>query len=210
MESILEKITLYDLLGYALPGNLLIGVIVARILASDNEDCLMIANILKDYTGYFVFLLIISGYIVGIIISEISRILLSGMEKKLDEGLFNEQNLGIPDEIIKKRLVTAGVMKDDMDEEANLKKYWGYMYADIQCDGRYQKIHNYVSAETLYKNLAVTLGLIFMLLLIWYKWYIWFLGLLMGVIFLFFRWKKFYLKKKTYTIYWFINKYHKE
>lgn len=201
--DLLQKLTLYDLLGYTLPGCILLAVSIGETAAewfaqADNQNGIGAAA---------VFILICSGYILGIIISEcMSWILETTGQTKISGKMYKKYH--VDDERIRQSLKNAGMIQDSVAAKGKklFKRYHGEMYAKIQADEKYFRIHNYASAELLYKNMIFvsavgTASSLFKGELC---------GMLLGVggtVCFFMRWKRFYEKKLGYCLGWFLDKY---
>lgn len=197
--ELLQKLTLYDLLGYALPGTVLLCI----GWWDDINTKLLIQH---GTVGWCWIVLIFLGYTVGIIISEMATWIFhlfhldTSMEDVCDK-------CGISGERITKALKCAGMIEGE--ESVNYETAAEYMvqiYADIQTDSNYMRIHNYASAALVYKNLAVVF--MFCLLFKWCELNWQMIVIVLGVIaLLVVRWVRFDNKKMCYTLSWFVKKY---
>lgn len=207
MVEVLQKITLYDLLGYAVPGTILVGVIGVSFLSGEPD-----LEKYADYAGYICAAGILIGYVLGIAISEVTDIICKVLKKG---KYFKKNDINIPDyTIIAENLEKAGAIRDknsinSMDEATF---YSGYMYNDIQVEAKYSRIHNYASAELICKNMAfvsfvsaIILGIcssdmkVCIILIGW------------GLSALFLRrWKRNLFRKEAYAIHWFVQKHRDE
>lgn len=206
MSTVIEKITLYDLLGYALPGSLPVFTLAAfKLGEASTEELLRI----KDFYALLIFVCIIAGYIVGIVISEFSNVLLNYKEKKLATVCLTEEKIRVPYNTLAKGLKNAGAVEnvEIIGSFEKTMEYWGFMYAMISTDAAYKRIHNYASSETMYKNLSAALLVNSLIILISYGLSSYILINCICIFLLFLRWKKFWMLKKVYTVYWFIDKY---
>ena len=154
--DIIQKITIYDILGYVFPGSILVVAVLYRFASG-----LLFSNM---DNGYFIALILIIGYAIGMVISEIAKIIeyvVNGdPQYKIDvENRDNRDeidNIGV--EKVVQALRNAGLIeknKCNLSKE-EIKKYFTYMYADIQTDDKYCRIHNYASSELVCKNMATT------------------------------------------------------
>lgn len=196
--ELLEKITLYDLLGYTLPGCVLLYVL----------------GVFEDPgsgAGFFsVMVFIVIGYVTGILISEASAWLTGG--KTFSEKLKRtaEKKIKPDPETVKRALMKANVLPDpapaaDMDLVWN---YFAVMYADIQIDGSYSRIHNYASAVPLYKNMAVVSAVCIVAYALRQQWIFCVVSAAAAILFVH-RWRRFEIKKILYTVSWYVQKYSK-
>lgn len=155
--EVLQKVTIYDLLGYTVPGTILVGVIEMCFFYSQ-----LFGDEYKNYAGYICGATILLGYVAGMFIAELTNVFLERRcIKKLFENKEELNNIGYA--TILKALEKAGVMEQtssfapenqvvQINQEEQVKKYYRYMYADIQADSKYSRIHNYASSELVCKN----------------------------------------------------------
>lgn len=222
MDSMLEKITLYDIMSYFVPGFLCLVLIVFALIPELSTSNLDVYN---NYKGYIGFTFVIFSYVAGIAISSVARFfcsLINEFLKKRKEDKSNETY----NQSLRNALLQSGMSEKDAEsciskddpllprQRQDFLDMW--IYADIQADPRYKRIHNYASSEFMYKNIAVA----FVLAAIVPEILHFFLKLelqenmnilivfeiLLAVIF-FLRWKRFEEKKKKYAVNWFIEKY---
>lgn len=224
--EILQKVTLYDLLGYAVPGTCFLTVILGVYIYGEDSVVLQ-----TDYAGYICGLIVLLGYIVGIVISEVTDVLLGKFIKRTKWFMEDRKELEVKPEVLVAALKKIGfnqVTLDEGDEETSgeentdkkiiknlMNKYHTSIYANIQTDSEYSRIHNYASAALICKNMAfvsftatieislVTIG----------NWPLSALTVGTGIIFIWafiLRWKKNYWRKYRYTNEWFIQKYNGE
>lgn len=202
--DLLQKFTLYDLLGYTVPGCILIWVC--------GESGIKWFSWVKD-TGeagtWTIFMLLCLGYILGIVMAEFMEWILrktGGLKISLEA--FEKYNVN--DNRIRQALQNAGMIdeKEQGSGFALFIKYKGEMYSRIQAQDKYQRIHNYASSELLCKNM-IFVSFIFLLNSV-FKVDI--SGIILGIIiFLCFltRRKNFQEKKMGYCLGWFLNEYNK-
>lgn len=117
----------------------------------------------------------------------------------------------IPDSRIQEALKNAGIT-DPEEKETNIDQYMKQMYSDIQSDKEYRRIHNYASAEVMYKNLALAIPISAVLLCTYYPDCMWGKGIVLvsGIIGMYISWmrcKRFCGKKQEYTVCWYAEKY---
>ena len=237
MDSMLEKITLYDIMSYFVPGFLCLVLIVFALIPELSTSNLDVYN---NYKGYIGFTFVIFSYVAGIAISSVARFfcsLINEFLKKRKEDKSNrdksnrdksnrDKSNETYNQSLRNALLQSGMSEKDAesciskDDSLLLRQRQDFLdmwiYADIQADPRYKRIHNYASSEFMYKNIAVA----FILAAIVPETLHFFLKLelqenmnilivfeiLLAVIF-FFRWKRFEGKKKRYAVNWFIEKY---
>ena len=169
MQSVREKITLYDILGYLFPGvlfEIIIGGIhwLEMFRLQKIWDLIQIVKIANELKIYITVIVIISGYCLGILISEISFIIYKKILKNIRIVKKNkEQNTsGVTEESLEKALIKFGISKIELDKvkttTTHLQKEYGkIMYGVIQSDEKYRRIHNYASSELMYRNLSCVL-----------------------------------------------------
>ena len=195
--NLLEKITLYDLLGYTLPGCVMLYVLkIPKKLVEGNGT--------QINTIYYIAI----GFLAGIILSELSNLLTALYKGRPETKKRIEDKLEISPSKVKKALNKAGLLtkNETAADKELLWRYFTNMFSDIQIDNKYSRIHNYASAELLYKNIALVC--IICAAAFWHRnlciemW----LSLTASAIF-FRRWQRFYEKKVLYTVYWYVHKY---
>lgn len=229
MSGLIEKITLYDLLGYALPGSILLGA-SAYICMKFNGSLQSMYSTYKDALGYFFTVLLILGYVTGMLIAEITDWIIHFSKKGLDfdtKQYFRDKNLNYVQ--IEQTLAKAGYLKngDKILGEDDLVKYLPSMYGNIQSDAKYNRLHNYASSKLICKNMTFVSWCIcatalaftannyygrifvqdqrFCMVLILKLFGI--AVLLAAGLFFKRRWKKMYMKTYFYAVVWFIEKY---
>ena len=223
-ESVLEKITLYDILGYFVPGALFLNLLICGMFPEFVE---LTSKLGSNNTTYIGLSFVIFSYVFGIAISSVSRWICLLIHKFCN--ILHLGNIDIKADlpVIEAALIKNGISPSEIEKEKKLKRYnekknslikafSTRVFADIQTDTNYRRIHNYSSSESMYKNLA----LVFWLSAIFPYILKQFADLetnsqinlfcisevIIGVIF-WFRWHRFYRKKIEYTWYWFIKKY---
>lgn len=212
MDSFLEKVTLYDIVGYMIPGSV---CVVLSGIQPFYYLCLGKGSVWKDYKWFIFCFILITFYVVGIALSELSYILIKNinMSKEIKEEIKRIK-------IDPYTLLEHSGMTNETSGEKDLGVCLKIMYSDIQTDPVYKRIHNYASAEVMYKNM-------FMALLVGD--FFWIIGICcnvyhqrecnlaflytvaviaFGLMCLYFqRWKRFYIKKVRYTVLWFSKKH---
>lgn len=209
--EILQKVTLYDLLGYAVPGTCLLTVILGI--------CVYGSDVVfqTDYVGYLCGIIILFGYVIGIAISEVTDAFLKRFLKKTNWFKTDQKDLEVRPEVLAAALEKAGLKQAvlEMTNQDNdlLDKYQSFIYADIQADPDYSRVHNYASAALICKNMAfvsfVTTieGTLFAI----GNWPLLILIVGIGIILIWAfmsRWRKNYWRKYQYANAWFIQKYN--
>lgn len=218
MDSVVEKITLYDLLGYMIPGSLFLIMLYHGCIFKITEDA---SNTYE---------IIICSYVCGMAISEVARWISKAIRVGLDnmnssrisgvakhfpgtKAYYDDLENGIGSAVIKKALQHSKLVENHIGSENLVPKYAKTMYSDIQTDPKYKRIHNYASAEVMYKNIAfaaflgsvMTFGICFLkqdnkAIIIAAE-------IVVCIIF-FIRWTRFEKKKEIYTVLWFIEKHN--
>lgn len=214
MSSVLEKITLYDILGYLFPGC----IFMMMITVSYKKQVLDILSGLGAYTGILYFAFFLVSYLAGIVISEIATDILYILGKTWDiiKSKFCRTGRNA-DDLLKDKMVSAlknsGISEDINEIENNIdckskKYYMSYMYGIVQSSPEYKRIHNYKSAQVMYKNLALVLvaGGIVMCINHTANNCICAGSFIMGGLFMV-RCYKFSKKTEKYTIIWFADKF---
>lgn len=199
MGSVVEKITLYDILGYVMPGSLIVLTIGGRFIVSGGKE---VISLYESFSGFITYGFILLSFICGILVSELGRIVIQGKAEK---------NFSVPDAVVRKALANAKVIKSE-NETVKIEDYIRYMYSDIQSDSNYKRIHNYASAEVMCKNLTVAVlfsaiaastydGLLFCergLIILF--------GMALAFL-LWHRYRRFDQKKQNYAVSWYVEKY---
>lgn len=227
MDSFLEKVTLYDFFSYFVPGTLCLALIACGLWPELEQYQ---ANINDYFYGYIGFALIIFSYVIGIALSSIAYLLcmlILYLFRHVGKRLKWLKEPEIDEEALKYALLKSGVSKKSIncalenvpDEKQGrfLAKYFGRrIYADIQVDSTYKRIHNYSSSASMYKNItfAFLVGgampwiLKELLQVQILKEFKYLLVLEIGLAGIFwFRWKRFEEKKNLYALNWFLEKY---
>ena len=200
--ELLQKLTLYDLLGYTLPGSVLVMLIQYQfygdeILYLEGASLFLAAAVL-----------LIIGYLVGIVVSEIMRLIIDKLFGDRKEWEKICQDYKVSKEAIGRALCKAK-MVENMNAVSDYEKTFPYktqMYSDIQTDLKYNRIHNYASAELLYKNMIFVSAVCAGVGIAQTSPVLLFCGII-GFIFFGIRWKRFYTKKMGYMLCWFVEKY---
>lgn len=143
MDSVFEKITLYDLFAYFVPGF----VFMCLICVSFSPGLLTHYDpvVWDGLTGYVTFAFFVFDYVAGIAISSVTDFLCNKIFRKPEEI----------DEIgLKRALLNSGLQLDEITGIGEGKQPIPqnialYIYADIQADSNYKRIHNYASSENL-------------------------------------------------------------
>lgn len=213
--EVLQKITIYDLLGYTVPGSILIGIM---------EICFYepgVKTILNTYgkqLGYICAVTILLGYVMGMVLAELGKIVFCPINCIVDQqrnkdGHNEAVRIGIDE--IKKALIKSGLdekqFQVNLNEKELVKKYSGYMFADLQTDSKYSRIHNYASSELVCGNMTLTL-LVAGILLYIHKtcWIDVEKGVMYiaAIILLAARYELQRTRKEDYVVDWFVQKYN--
>lgn len=201
--ELLEKITLYDLLGYTVPGAVLLFVISGL-------------NFQADLSLFAIIAFGVASYLVGNLLSEVTYyiVALIWKNKKIRSAMYLEselEELEMSERVVSNALKKAGKLRESetgFNIKVDLWKYYMNMYSDIQADKDYVRIHNYASAALLYRNMALSI-LLCLFIFIFQNRLSWQLAffLLIAVIFFAIGWFRFDKRVVRYTIYWYVVKY---
>lgn len=211
MESILEKLTLYDLLGYTIPGSMIIISIKLITFLNGQSAGQAVPYGYIEAGGMGLLIGIVLSYVLGIAISEVSGWLfqlIAKLEKTYDG---TEGRMKVTYKEVTAALKKAGLLSgsENINNRKDLENYLERMYADISIDQTYKRIHNYASALVLYRNLflAFLISAIMMLgLCVMDSVPICIFLIILSIIFLK-RSIRFRNKKNKYTVWWFVHKY---
>lgn len=200
--ELLQKLTLYDIFGYALPGCIAIG------LFRYNVDWKTLMD--RGFSTFLICVIwVMLGYLVGIIITEISDMIWP-TDKKEENYLHKLcDDYGISLDNLVAALKKAHILEEqnNVSDFAELEQFDSQIYSDIQIDGKYNRVHNYASAELLYKNMILVCILSFITGIMYRIWPE-IIGGIIGGFFFAKRYKKFYERKMGYVLCWFLNKYN--
>lgn len=200
--DLLQKLTFYDLLGYVLPGSVLIG------LWQWNESG---HNLALDKSSAFWAVYIILSYLVGIMISEVAERL--GRVTHTVPALGKKDSLqeicktyGITLSQLTERLKKAKMLEEDKNitKFEELEQHARWIYSIVQRDPQ-SRIHNYASAALLYKNIMLVAVFCFAFGFYYRTWQEIVAGFISFVIFGL-RYHKFHRKKLGYSLCWFLSK----
>lgn len=213
MDSFFEKITLYDIIGYMLPGSMFVFLAGLQPFYHGWLDHKELCNGGK---GYIILCLVVISYVVGVALSELAHILVRkrhGEDRKIKE-LLQQRGVNLVDLIDR-----SGVLITEVNNSLSLSECFQIMYSDIQTDSNYKRIHNYASAEVMYKNMfmALSVGEVFWVLEGFFYTMCqgrlsFFAVVVAAAVFALInlylcRWKRFNQKKMCYTLLWFEKKY---
>ena len=215
MNSIIEKITLYDFFGYLIPGSVFMSLLLVRLIQELGSDGL---TDLKDFKSQLTVLFLLWGFLSGLILSELARVISDFVDKRgLKDTYVNsvKKAANIDGSMLKEAIKKSKLVENgDLIQNTNLLNYLPMIYGTVQSDEKYKRLHNYASSETMYKNLtaAVLLGGIPEILFLPQKLQC---GIIAGivvvwifsVILLMRRYYRFRIKKSAYSLIWFIEKY---
>lgn len=200
--ELLQKVTLYDLLGYALPGGVVVGLCGWHGIFGEIEYTELPVALL--FAVWFV-----AGYILGIIISEVTDRIVFIDNKS--EDFFDKlcKNYGIEQTELEAALKEAGILNANQTVEKlkDLGQYSGQIYSRVQIDPKYNRLHNYGSGELLYRNMALV-SLIAVLLGSFYRNIPEIVLAVLGVVCFILRYMRFSERKEGYTLCWFLDKYN--
>ena len=215
MNSIIEKITLYDFFGYLIPGSVFMSLLLVRLIQELGSDGL---TDLKDFKSQLTVLFLLWSFLSGLILSELARVISDFVDKRgLKDRYVNsvKKAANIDGSMLKEAIKKSKLVENgDLIQNTDLLNYLPMIYGTVQSDEKYKRLHNYASSETMYKNLtaAVLLGGIPEILFLPQKLQC---GIIAGivvvwifsVILLMRRYYRFRIKKSAYSLIWFIEKY---
>lgn len=197
--ELLQKLTLYDLLGYTLPGSMLLA-----IYKSENMKEIL------DISIFGGILFIGCGFLTGIMISEVMQWIENIFDKLYGKKQWDTvyKTYALTNEKIFNALKNAHMISEEQTAlgfTCIAQQYYKAMYADIQSDSRYSRIHNYTSAAVMYRNMIFVSIFCIMTGIVAGNLEKIIVGLAAMICFGS-RWKRFDIKKKGYTVCWFIEK----
>lgn len=210
MGNLLERITLYDILGYALPGCVLL---LLLLLGIDAKCISAFYCKWKDNIGALYFIFFLAAYLSGIILSELTDTIVAiRIKLKPLAAAKWEQDDCLREQVaraLKKSGYNEGAERIvDVIEREGMSRYMGYMYGFVQVSTEYKRIHDYASAYVLYKNLAMVfaIGTGFLFIRKGWDFEILILGVVLTVLMVK-RSIRFYHIRNKYAVVWFLNKY---
>lgn len=214
MDSVFEKITLYDILGYLLPGSVLM---LLLLFGTGPEAILGYLEKWSLENGFLYFVFFLASYLVGIALSELmtrvwkyasrvrSRLFKgrNGNRKRIEENYSPEQ-------------IAVGLHKMGIEDGATdpttivtdfRQRYMRQIYGVIQGKEDYKRIHNYASAYVLYKNVtgALGIGTIYILINTGRSYLMFCMTCLFLAMVFAVRAERFQNKKEDYAIVWFME-----
>ena len=161
MNSIIEKITLYDFFGYLIPGSVFMSLLLVRLIQELGSDGL---TDLKDFKSQLTVLFLLWSFLSGLILSELARVISDFADKRgLKDRYVNsvKKTANIDGSMLKEAIKKSKLVENgDLIQNTDLLNYLPMIYGTVQSDEKYKRLHNYASSETMYKNLtaAVLLG----------------------------------------------------
>lgn len=217
--ELLQKLTLYDLLGYTLPGGIVVldiklGGIIQWISGVNRNAEKFSAGL--EITDLIIILMI--GYFVGIVISEAAQKIVSfpfimkvmlafrkgkdnckRVRRELEQKSWNDlcEECNVSDSQIKEALQKAGLWNGDV---AYVQKIYSY----IQTKENYKRIHNYASMELLCKNMSIVCLILFVSDMMRGFCSLWMTLYGISAVLFFIRWHRFRNKKNEYSLIWFV------
>lgn len=215
MNSIIEKITLYDFFGYLIPGSVFMSLLLVRLIQELGSDGL---TDLKDFKSQLTVLFLLWSFLSGLILSELARVISDFADKRgLKDRYVNsvKKAANIDESMLKEAIKKSKLVENgDLIQNTNLLNYLPMIYGTVQSDEKYKRLHNYASSETMYKNLTAAVllggipeilflpqklqcGIIAGIVVVW----------ILSVILLMRRYYRFRIKKSAYSLIWFIEKY---
>ena len=215
MNSIIEKITLYDFFGYLIPGSVFMSLLLVRLIQELGSDGL---TDLKDFKSQLTVLFLLWSFLSGLILSELARVISDFADKRgLKDRYVNsvKKTANIDGSMLKEAIKKSKLVENgDLIQNTDLLNYLPMIYGTVQSDEKYKRLHNYASSETMYKNLTAAVllggipeilflpqklqcGIIAGIVVVW----------ILSVILLMRRYYRFRIKKSAYSLIWFIENY---
>ena len=215
MNSIIEKITLYDFFGYLIPGSVFMSLLLVRLIQELGSDGL---TDLKDFKSQLTVLFLLWSFLSGLILSELARVISDFADKRgLKDRYVNsvKKTANIDGSMLKEAIKKSKLVENgDLIQNTDLLNYLPMIYGTVQLDEKYKRLHNFASSETMYKNLTAAVllggipeilflpqklqcGIIAGIVVVW----------ILSVILLMRRYYRFRIKKSAYSLIWFIEKY---
>ena len=186
MNSIIEKVTLYDFFGYFVPGLTFISFIFMALIDKTDESVL---TLFKNYSSICWMAIVLAGFIFGIILSEIARIL-SDLIDSLQKSKYAK--------------IVLTKLKIDIRTIGRALEKGG-----LSCSADVVTENNFSSSVMMYKNLSAAIfigGAMFFCIVQNWSWksiIIW----IIAVVVLVHRYSRIKVRKDVYTIIWFVDKY---
>ena len=199
VKDILERLTLYDLFGYAFPGSILV---LTAIFCHGNFG---LWEKYKDLLPYITLAAGVLSYLCGLFLSELSaEIYMRFKDKILKEEFeaWSDERAAIAAAIAKHRNDSAPLVISD---EKCWEKCMKYMYSAVQISPDTKRIHNYASTEVMCRNLSCTCLISGIILTVRFGLYMMPAAALLAVL-MEIRARRFGKKKRDYTVYWFLQK----
>lgn len=211
--ELLQKLTLYDLFGYTLPG-----VLAVWLYLYGGDMARM-----DGFSVGSLCMLVILGYVAGALITEVAERLEWAIEKIINkkakwENYTHEkfwcgicENYKVSKDMVTHALEQAKVTDYDQSFPVDVlvKDYATYMYSEIQASPEYDRLDTYASAELLYKNMFLV-SLFTIGLGICRQQYVQIVIGVLGAVFFAIRRVRFAERSRGYAISWFIQKYGRE
>lgn len=215
MNSIVEKITLYDFFGYLIPGSLFTSLLCVMGFQEFGNS---ITEELSEYKSGLLLFFFLWAFLFGLLLSEAARVIADLIERKCLTGRYVSRirmTANIDWSILGTVIQKSGLADNaDIKKDVEFEKYLPAIYGDIQSDEKYKRIHNYASSETMNKNLsaAVLLGGLIDIVYLFPRHYgRWIWGIILvwmlSTALLMHRYYRFRIKKYAYSLIWFTEKY---
>jgi len=225
MESMLEKITLYDILGYLFPGIILLLMILLGGMPKETQEFMAWWDISNSRTVLYL-IFVLAGYLTGVVLSELNELIQLMCKKPVSwiKGtpvgqrlLANDRQTAEMTVFFQTQLAQAlrnsGISEDAGIIEQRLQTgegayYYKYVYGAIQGSPDHKRLHSYASACVMYKNMAAAIlcGSFILFFKFHVNGYFCVAGILVSII-LGIRSGRFKGKKNQYALIWFLEKY---
>ena len=215
MDSVFEKITLYDILGYLFPGSVLMLLFLFGVDAKTVVGFFEKWNVGNGFM-YLAFFLV--SYLIGIALSELMTYVWKvgfGIYRRFSKG--SNRNCKRVEEKYSPEEIADVLSKIGIKDEKEIikstigvsfrERYMQYIYGVIQGKEEYKRIHNYASAYVLYKNVmgALMIGAVYILISMGRSHLLFCVVCILLAIIFAVRATRFQNKKEDYAIIWFME-----
>lgn len=216
MDSVLEKITLYDILGYLFPGSVLVLLIMTGMTTQAREGLL---TGWREYPGILWLVFFAISYLAGIMLSEIAEWLQQARyackaygSNKNGRAKRDTKLPGLMREQIVSALINSGIREEEAAIRdkltGNRDEYSQYMYGTIHNRPDCKRVHNYGSAYVMCRNISMALFIgAIALIIVGNASCAYLAGCFFGSILFAVRGGRFRKKKELYTMICFVDRF---